>query len=147
VRAIKEGVNAWLLKKHAFLFLGEMGVGKSMCSTAMVEITKRLRQSPEAKTLVVAPEHLLSKWAEEIQTVTPHAKVEILSGEAMTSYLHKGQVFSTSSLNGKGNVDILSYPGQGKMLTADYYLLPQSLLGLQGIFQDKNTGKALANML
>ena len=147
VRAIKEGVNAWLLKKHSFLFLGEMGVGKSMCSTAMVEITKRLRQSPEAKTLVVAPDHLLSKWAEEIQTVNPQAKVEILSGEAMTSYLHKGQVFSTSSLNGKGNVDILSYPGQGKMLTADYYLLPQSLLGLQGIFQDKNTGKALANML
>jgi len=147
VRAIKEGVNAWLLKKHAFLFLGEMGVGKSMCTAAMIEITKRFRQTPEARALVVAPDHLLTKWAEEICTVNPKAKVEILTRENVTSFMEKTQVFSCAELEAVTTPTIHSYQGQGQPLEADYYLLPQSLLGIKGIFQDKKTGCAKDNVL
>ena len=134
-RAIKEGVNAWMLKKHNFFFLGEMGVGKTICTTAMVETTKRLRNTPHAKTLVVAPDHLLEKWKAEILLVSPYAKVKILDGEQLIDLLPKDTTFRTDSWKReKGNH---SFESHGMKLDADYYLLPQSLLSIVGTIKYK----------
>lgn len=77
-RVIKEGANALLNKNRSFFFLGEMGVGKTMTSVGMFEVAKKLRNTPEARCAVIAPDHLVSKWMEEILLVNPNVTVDIL---------------------------------------------------------------------
>lgn len=108
-RAIKEGVNAWLLNRHAFLFLGEMGVGKTMCTTAMVEVSKHLRNTPQAQTLVVAPDHLLTKWRDEILWVSPRTQVEILDQKKLENLWENNQMLPQ----------------------AEYFIVPQSVLAVE----------------
>ncbi|WP_096819151.1 DEAD/DEAH box helicase [Lactococcus fujiensis] len=77
-RVIKEGANALLNKVNSFFYLGEMGVGKTMTSVAMFEMAKKLRNTPNARCAVIAPDHLVSKWKDEILLVNASVTVDIL---------------------------------------------------------------------
>lgn len=79
---------------YAILNMG-MGTGKTICSTSMVEgyfVKKYLRRNPgktlkdaymdenaiRYRNIVMCPGHLVEKWANEIQTQVPYAKVSII---------------------------------------------------------------------
>lgn len=57
--------------KRAEILVGEMGVGKTFCATAVPALNRKKNH----RTLVMGPGHLVEKWMREIREAIPHAKI------------------------------------------------------------------------
>ena len=55
--------------KKAVIMVGEMGVGKTICATAVATLLPRKKY----RVIILCPGHLVEKWIREIQITVPHA--------------------------------------------------------------------------
>lgn len=95
-QAAQVGGGISLLEKSRYLIMNHgMGTGKTLCGAALAEgyfghkwlkshpgkMLKDLYMEPDAisyRNIVMAPGHLVKKWAREIEENVPYSKVEIL---------------------------------------------------------------------
>lgn len=70
-----EGCAAHLRERRSVLVVGTMGTGKTLIGAAIPYVVERGRPY---RALVMCPGHLVEKWAREVRTTVPEAKVLIL---------------------------------------------------------------------
>jgi len=75
-----QAASATLQSEPYCILMGEPGVGKTlMMSTIPWDRHTRLHQHSNFRVLVVAPDHLLKKWAREIRDTIPNATTHALN--------------------------------------------------------------------
>lgn len=65
--------------KKGLILVGEMGVGKTLCATAVAHLLNKSAY----RVLVMCPPHLVQKWIREITETVPGAKAVNLNGNGL----------------------------------------------------------------
>ena len=69
----------YVRKRKGLILVGEMGVGKTLCATAVAHLMNK----PAYRVLIMCPPHLVQKWLREVGETVPHARAVNLNSNGL----------------------------------------------------------------